>query len=99
MVSVITTDLLSRGMDIRGILHVVNYDSPPTARSYVHRAGRTARAGEKGDVWSLVTDREARWFWKSVVGEINRSSKPERIQVKKEEISQVMRDIYHTIIE
>ena len=41
----ITTDLLSRGIDFRGVNGVVNYDIPTTAASYVHRAGRTGRAG------------------------------------------------------
>lgn len=94
----ITTDLLSRGMDIKSIKHVISYDSPPTARVYVHRAGRTARAGQKGDVWTMVTNREARWFWKSVAAGINRTSKIERIEFKEEDISQGIKDIYHSIV-
>jgi ATP-dependent RNA helicase DDX51/DBP6 len=86
-------------MDIMGIMHVVSYDSPPTARVYVHRSGRTARAGRKGDVWTLVTDKEARWFWKSVIGGIKRNSEVERIKLGKEEISQTIKDIYRTIID
>jgi len=96
---IITTDLLSRGMDVKGIKHVVSYDSPPTARVYVHRAGRTARSGRVGDVWSLIEDKEARWFWKSVVPGIQRSSKVERIKFAKDEISSEMRDAYHSFID
>lgn len=95
----ITTDLLSRGMDIKGVQHIVSYDSPPTARVYVHRAGRTARAGRDGDVWTLVADKEARWFWKSVVAGIQRSSKVERVKITDEDISREMRDVYHSIVE
>lgn len=46
----ITTDLLSRGVDFRGINGVVNYDIPTTSAAYVHRAGRTARAGREGGI-------------------------------------------------
>jgi ATP-dependent RNA helicase DDX51/DBP6 len=86
-------------MDVKGIKHVVSYDSPPTARVYVHRAGRTARSGRDGDVWSLIEDKEARWFWKSVVPGIQRSSKVERIKFVNDEISQEMRDVYHSFID
>jgi ATP-dependent RNA helicase DDX51/DBP6 len=85
-------------MDIKGIKHVVSYDSPPTARVYVHRAGRTARAGEDGDVWTLISENDAGWFWKSIRG-IKRSSKVERVKIGKDEISQEMKDIYHTIVD
>ena len=46
----ITTDLLSRGVDFRGINGVVNYDIPTTSAAYVHRVGRTGRAGREGGV-------------------------------------------------
>ncbi|TIA42991.1 P-loop containing nucleoside triphosphate hydrolase protein [Aureobasidium pullulans] len=46
----ITTDLLSRGVDFRGINAVVNYDAPSSAAAYVHRVGRTGRAGREGGV-------------------------------------------------
>lgn len=46
----ITTDLLSRGVDFRGLNGVVNYDVPLSAASYVHRVGRTGRAGRAGGV-------------------------------------------------
>lgn len=46
----ITTDLLSRGVDFRGINGVVNYDVPTSAAAYVHRVGRTGRAGREGGV-------------------------------------------------
>ncbi|KAF2736541.1 P-loop containing nucleoside triphosphate hydrolase protein [Polyplosphaeria fusca] len=46
----ITTDLLSRGLDFRGLNGVVNYDVPTSAAAYVHRVGRTGRAGREGGV-------------------------------------------------
>ena len=95
----ITTDLLSRGMDIKSVQHVVNYDSPATARGYVHRAGRTARAGRQGDVWTLVMEKDARWFWKNVLGVVKRSRKVERVDMKSIVIPETVQETYDTIIE
>ena len=44
----IATDVAARGLDVSGITHVYNYDIPETVESYIHRIGRTGRAGEKG---------------------------------------------------
>ena len=49
----VATDLASRGLDIDDISHVVNYDLPTEAESYVHRIGRTARAGSSGAAYSF----------------------------------------------
>jgi len=51
----LATDIASRGIDIDGITHVINYQLSNLAESYVHRIGRTARAGAKGKAVSLVT--------------------------------------------
>jgi len=51
----IASDLASRGLDVDGISHVINYDLPEDPEIYVHRIGRTARAGKDGVAWSLVT--------------------------------------------
>src|SRR5258707_303509 len=52
------TDVAARGIDIPVLEHVVNYDFPHGARVFVHRVGRTARAGRKGWAWSFVTHNE-----------------------------------------
>ena len=54
----ICSDLISRGIDISNVSHVISYDVPTDMRKYVHRVGRTARAGQKGEAWSLVEDQE-----------------------------------------
>jgi superfamily II DNA/RNA helicase len=51
----VTTDLAARGIDIAKLPTVVNYDLPRSATDYVHRMGRTGRAGEKGEVLIFVT--------------------------------------------
>jgi ATP-dependent RNA helicase DeaD len=51
----IASDLASRGIDVEGITHVINYDLPEDVELYVHRIGRTARAGRGGIAWSFVT--------------------------------------------
>jgi ATP-dependent RNA helicase DDX51/DBP6 len=58
IVRLICSDLISRGMDIPHVSHVINYDVPIDIRKYVHRVGRTARAGREGDAWSLVEEQE-----------------------------------------
>ena len=51
----VATDVASRGIDLQGISHVINYDMPVEPECYVHRIGRTARAGSKGVAISLCT--------------------------------------------
>ncbi|MCI2399436.1 DEAD/DEAH box helicase [Aliiroseovarius subalbicans] len=50
----VATDVAARGIDIPGVSHVYNYDMPEVAENYVHRIGRTARAGADGDAISFV---------------------------------------------
>ena len=54
----VATDIAARGIDIRGISHVVNYDLPNVPEQYVHRIGRTARAGRDGVAISFCTEEE-----------------------------------------
>ncbi|EGN99137.1 hypothetical protein SERLA73DRAFT_54272, partial [Serpula lacrymans var. lacrymans S7.3] len=54
----VCSDLISRGMDMSHVSHVVSYDVPVDMRKYVHRVGRTARAGREGDAWTLVEEQE-----------------------------------------
>jgi ATP-dependent RNA helicase RhlE len=55
----IATDIASRGIDIAGVTHVINYDVPQNAEDYVHRIGRTGRAQAEGDAFTLMTAEEA----------------------------------------
>ncbi len=57
----VATDVAARGLDVERVSHVINYDIPNEAESYVHRIGRTGRAGRKGDAILFVSPRE-RWM-------------------------------------
>ncbi len=54
----VATDIASRGIDVQGISHVVNYDVPHTPEDYVHRIGRTGRVDAVGDAFTLMTPEE-----------------------------------------
>jgi superfamily II DNA/RNA helicase len=56
----IASDLAARGLNILGVTHVFNLDVPTMSKAYLHRVGRTGRAGSKGTAISLVTEIEAR---------------------------------------
>ncbi|KAB8299805.1 hypothetical protein EYC80_000057 [Monilinia laxa] len=51
----VATDVASRGIDVRNITHVLNYDYPNNSEDYIHRIGRTGRAGQKGTAITLFT--------------------------------------------
>lgn len=58
----VATDLLGRGIDIKGVNHVINFELPSEMSKYTHRIGRTGRAGRKGTAWSLATSADADIF-------------------------------------
>lgn len=57
---IVATDLAGRGLDINSVGRVINYHLPKEMENYIHRAGRTARAGRRGTVFNLVTERDRR---------------------------------------
>jgi ATP-dependent RNA helicase RhlE len=58
--TLVATDVAARGIDVSGITHVINYDAPDAREDYVHRVGRTARAGASGVGITFVLDDQAR---------------------------------------
>jgi ATP-dependent RNA helicase DeaD len=54
----VCTDVAARGLDIKGVSHVYNYDIPKDGKDYIHRIGRTARAGEEGKAISILASRD-----------------------------------------
>ncbi|KAI5985902.1 P-loop containing nucleoside triphosphate hydrolase protein [Pisolithus marmoratus] len=80
----VCSDLISRGADINHVSHVVSYDAPVDMRKYVHRVGRTARAGRTGNAWTPVEEQEARYF-KSMLREHSHLERVKRIKVSQNE--------------
>ncbi|CAI0544923.1 unnamed protein product, partial [Linum tenue] len=60
----VSSDAMTRGMDVEGVRNVVNYDMPSYVKTYIHRAGRTARAGQKGRCFTLLDKVEVKRFKK-----------------------------------
>jgi ATP-dependent RNA helicase RhlE len=61
----VATDIVARGIDVEGISHVINYELPEDAENYIHRIGRTARAGKAGVAVSLCCVQDI-WFLRGV---------------------------------
>ena len=73
---IVASDRASRGLDLPNLAQVINYDMPTSLTNYVHRIGRTARAGKEGIATTLVSHHEGKWFW----AEIGRSRRVHRSQ-------------------
>ncbi|GAA0164526.1 RNA helicase [Lithospermum erythrorhizon] len=60
----VSSDAMTRGMDVEGVRNVINYDMPTYIKTYIHRAGRTARAGQTGQCFTLLHKDEVKRFKK-----------------------------------
>ncbi len=74
----VATDVAARGLDIKNVTHVYNFDAPKTSEEYTHRIGRTARAGQAGDAITLLCHRDFENF--------DRVLRDRTIEVIKEEL-------------
>lgn len=78
----VATDIAARGLDVPHIEHVINYDLPQVAEDYIHRMGRTARAGAKGSAISFVSNQDGR-KWHAIERLLNPDTKAEKGQKPK----------------
>ncbi len=87
----ITTDVSARGMDVSQVSHVINFDLPNDYDDYIHRIGRTARAGNKGDAITLI-DPSDEWHWKKIENlmrqEVVLMELPEEVEVLETEFKE-----------
>ncbi|KAB8300545.1 hypothetical protein EYC80_000705 [Monilinia laxa] len=99
----VASDLVSRGLDLPDLAHVINYDVPTSITNYVHRVGRTARAGRQGHAWTLVGNSEARWFFNEVTKseEIRRrdGGKVKRVVVDARKFGEYKKETYEDALE
>jgi superfamily II DNA/RNA helicase len=81
------SDLVARGLDAPGVQAALSYDAPVDMRKYVHRAGRTARAGAAGQSWVLVEQQEARHF-KQMLRDADHLERVRRVRVPEKELAE-----------
>ncbi|WP_033170894.1 DEAD/DEAH box helicase [Selenomonas sp. ND2010] len=89
------TDIAARGLDIEGVTHVFNYDIPHDAESYIHRIGRTGRAGQQGKAVTFVNARQYDLLRRIETGIKNRIRKEhsERHHKRQEKQAQILQEI------
>lgn len=73
----VATDVAARGLDVPHIQHVINHDLPQCPEDYIHRIGRTARAGAKGHAMNFITGREKK-LWKAIERFMKTGDQPEQ---------------------
>ncbi len=82
----VATDVAARGLDIKLVSHVYNYDVPNSAQEYVHRIGRTARAGMKGEAVTLLSERDYDSF--------NTILRDRTLDIQRQEMPQIERVVF-----
>ncbi|MFD0695623.1 DEAD/DEAH box helicase [Paenibacillus sp. GCM10027628] len=84
----VATDIAARGLDVEGVTHVFNYDVPQDAESYIHRIGRTGRAGQTGVAVTFATPRDMfhiELIEKGIKMSLRRKEQPRRVRAMTEE--------------
>ena len=74
----VATDIASRGLDVPHIEHIINYDMPQAPEDFIHRIGRTARAGSIGEAVSFLTQKDTR-IWRSIERLLNKEESKRKI--------------------
>ena len=89
----IATDIVARGIDVTDIEMVINFDVPRQPEEYIHRIGRTARAGRGGSAYTLVCERDL-MYWRRIENLLGKKLKPEPLPIgcKEPDLSQPARN-------
>jgi len=82
----VATDIASRGLDVPHIEHIINYDMPQAPEDFIHRIGRTARAGSVGEAVSFLTQKDTR-IWRSIERLLNKEESKKKNGNSKNEIT------------
>jgi ATP-dependent RNA helicase DeaD len=90
----VATDVAARGLDISGVTHVYNFDIPQDPESYVHRIGRTGRAGKKGVALTFITPRE-----KSYLAVVERTTRSKMEKMKAPTLDEALEGQQKAVVE
>ncbi|ACK68200.1 DEAD/DEAH box helicase domain protein [Rippkaea orientalis PCC 8801] len=97
---VVATDIAARGLDVENLSHVINYDLPDNAETYIHRIGRTGRAGKTGTAISLVEPIDRRMI-KQIERKLRQQLEicqiPSRSQVESKRLEKLQRQIQESL--
>lgn len=87
----ICSDMSARGLDLDQVEVIINYDIPATLKTYIHRIGRTARAGSDGIAISLLDSTQAKWFKKHIMksDKVSRSTPMQKMKISKSDLDKV----------
>ena len=94
----VATDVAARGIDVNDITHVIHYNLPDEPESYVHRSGRTARAGKSGISIALTNTREIdkiRFIEKKMNAKIHLARIPDAVQICEQQLMNLVKKIHH----
>lgn len=99
---IVATDVAARGIDISDLTHVINYSLPEAPETYIHRVGRTGRAGKQGMAITFVTPRERRRFSfirRIAQSEITKIAVPDAGQIIKAKRERILKSLETVIVE
>ncbi len=97
---VVATDIAARGLDVQGLSHVINYDLPDNTETYIHRIGRTGRAGQTGTAIALaqpIDRRTLRQIERRLRQRLDTAKIPNRAQVEAKRLAKLQTKIKETL--
>ncbi|XP_065056118.1 ATP-dependent RNA helicase DDX51-like [Rhopilema esculentum] len=92
----VCSDAMSRGMDIEDVDFVISYDPPVNMKTYIHRVGRTARAGNRGTALTLLSSKEV-FHFKKMAMDSSRKSSVQKLVVPKNDLEPLMADYQNAL--